>query len=170
MCDETYHGYPNRETWALHLWLSNEQATAEEAQRVVTAAYASVDGAGNAGRVAAADVARTVTGSDISECLLAIFLDARNRVTGYSEIARGTLNASRFTPRDVLVPTLHANAAAVIVAHNHPSRDASPSRADRTATASLREAARMIGVSLVDHLIVTTDAVFSFREAEGWGD
>ena len=81
---------------------------------------------------AAADVARAVIGSEITECLLVIFLDARYRVTGYSEVARGTLNAARFTPRDVLIPALHANAAAVIVAHNHPSGDATPSRADRT--------------------------------------
>lgn len=118
----------------------------------------------------AAAVARAVIGSEITECLLAIFLDARSRVTGYSEVARGTLNASRFTPRDVLVPALHANAAALLVAHNHPSHDPTPSRADRTATISLREAARLIGLPLTDHLIVTPDAVFSFRESDGWSD
>jgi DNA repair protein RadC len=119
---------------------------------------------------AAADVARAVIGSEISECLLAIFLDARNRVTGYSEVARGTLNTARFAPRDVLIPALHAAAVAVVVAHNHPSQDASPSHADRRATASLREAARLIGLPLVDHLIVTPDSVFSFRTDEGWED
>jgi DNA repair protein RadC len=118
----------------------------------------------------AADVARAVIGSDIAECLLAIFLDARHRVTGYSEIARGTLNASRFAPRDVFIPALHANAATVIVAHNHPSGDATPSRADRVATDALREAGRLIGLPLTDHVIVTPDAVYSFRERDGWGD
>ncbi len=49
-------------------------------------------------------------------------------------------------------------------------RDASPSMADRTATAALRDAARLLGLPLVDHLIVTTDAVFSFRAADGWSD
>ena len=48
----------------------------------------------------AADVARGVIGSDITECILAIFLDARNRVSGYAEIARGTLNSARLAPRD----------------------------------------------------------------------
>lgn len=118
----------------------------------------------------AAEVARAVIGSEIAECLLVIFLNARHRVTGYSEIARGTLNASRFTPRDVFVPALHANAAAVIVAHNHPTGEVTPSRADRTATASLREAARLIGLPLADHLIVTPDDVWSFRERDGWSD
>ncbi|MGE5761855.1 MAG: JAB domain-containing protein [Gemmatimonadota bacterium] len=119
---------------------------------------------------ATADVARAVIGSEISECLLAIFLDARRRVTGYSEVARGTINAAHIAPRDVLIPALHANAAAVIVAHNHPSNDSTPSDADRGATGSLRAAARLIGVPIVDHLIVTTDAVFSLRQDEGWED
>src|SRR3954453_2548044 len=52
----------------------------------------------------AADVARAVIGGDIAECILAIFLDARHRVTGYAEIARGTLNATRFAARDVFIP------------------------------------------------------------------
>ncbi len=118
----------------------------------------------------AANVARAVIGSEIVECLLVIYLDARQRVTGYSEVARGTLNASRFTPRDVLIPALHANAAAVIVAHNHPSGEATPSRADRTATVALRDAGRLIGLPIVDHLIVTPGDVYSFRERDGWGD
>lgn len=119
---------------------------------------------------AGANVARAVIGSEITECLLVVFLDARYRVAGYAEVARGTLNASRFAPRDVFIPALHANAAAVIVAHNHPSGDATPSRADRVATGTLREAGRLIGLPLTDHLIVTPDAVYSFRERDGWGD
>jgi RadC-like JAB domain len=58
----------------------------------------------------AAAVARAVIGSEISECVLAIFLNARTKVTGYAEVARGTLNAARMTPRDLLVPALLANA------------------------------------------------------------
>ncbi len=58
MCDETYHGWPNRETWAFHLWVTNEQATADEARRVVTAACAAMDGARNAGRFVAAEALR----------------------------------------------------------------------------------------------------------------
>ena len=65
------------------------------------------------------DIAQHVIGSEITECLIAIFLDARHRVTGYAEIARGTLNATRFMPRDVLVPALAVGCGAVVVAHNH---------------------------------------------------
>jgi DNA repair protein RadC len=122
------------------------------------------------GPTMAADVARAVIGSDITECILAIFLDGRNRVSGYTEIARGTLNAARFAPRDVFIPALHANAAAVIVAHNHPTGDATPSRADRTVTVTLREAGRLLGLPLTDHLIVTPADVYSFRERGEWDD
>jgi DNA repair protein RadC len=87
---------------------------------------------------------------------------------GYAEIARGTLNAARFQPRDVLIPALHANAAAVIVAHTHPSGDCTPSTADRAATATLRAAGDLIGIDIVDHLVVTEDAHCSIREDEGW--
>lgn len=118
----------------------------------------------------AADVARAVIGDDIAECVLAIFLDARNRVSGYTEIVRGTLNAARLTPRDVFTPALVVGAASVCVAHNHPSGDASPSNADRTVTAVLREAGRLLGLPLTDHLIVTASDVYSFRESGEWDD
>lgn len=116
----------------------------------------------------AADVARAVIGSDITECILAIFLDARRRVSGYAEIARGTLNSARLTPRDIFIPALHANAAAVI-AHNHPSGDATPSSVDRQVTGVLRDAGRLVGIPVMDHLIVTPVDVYSFRECEGAG-
>ena len=116
----------------------------------------------------AVDIARHLIGAQITECLLAIFLDARQRVTGYAEIARGTLNATRFTPRDVLVPALHASAGGLVVAHNHPSGTVDPSRADRQVTVALRDACAMVGIPLLDHIIVTDSAHYSFREDEGW--
>jgi DNA repair protein RadC len=118
----------------------------------------------------AAAIAQHVIGGQISEVVLALFLDARHRVTGYAEIVRGTLNAARLTPRDILVPALAVNAAALVVAHCHPSGELSPSRADRQVTVVLRQACELIGVPLLDHLIVTEDAVFSFRESERWGE
>ena len=113
-------------------------------------------------------VARHVIGDEIAECVIAVFLNARHGVIGYAEIARGTLNASRFQARDVLVPALYSNACAIVVCHNHPSGSTSPSRADRIVTVALREAARLIGVPLLDHVIVSGGEHFSFREHEGW--
>jgi DNA repair protein RadC len=73
----------------------------------------------------------------------------------------------RLQPRDVLVPALCANAAGLIVCHNHPSVDATPSRADRVVTAALRNAAQIVGLPLLDHIIVTDTEHFSFRSMRG---
>ena len=113
-------------------------------------------------------IAQHVIGSEICECLIAIFLDARHRVTGYAEVARGTLNATRFTPREVLVPALKIACGSIVVAHNHPSGTVDPSRADRVVTSALREACTVIGIPLLDHIIVTDSGYWSFRDAEGW--
>jgi DNA repair protein RadC len=116
----------------------------------------------------AVHIAKAVIGDDITECVIAIFLDARHRVSGYAEVARGTLNAARLRPRDVFGPALFAAAASVIVAHNHPTGIVEPSRADRHVTSVLREAGALLGVELLDHLIVTASDHFSFRVDERW--
>jgi DNA repair protein RadC len=100
--------------------------------------------------------------------ILAFFFDARQRVSGYAEIARGTLNAARLTPRDVLVRACHLNCQSVAVVHNHPSGEVTPSRADRLVTAALRDACNLVGIALLDHVIVTDAEHFSFKGAEGW--
>lgn len=102
------------------------------------------------------------------EQVAVIMLDARHRLIATEVVAVGTLNASRLLPRDVLGPPLRADAAAVVVAHNHPSGDPSPSRADRIVTAALRSAGQLVGIPVLDHLIVARLGHHSFREAEGW--
>jgi DNA repair protein RadC len=104
------------------------------------------------------------------ERIVVVMLDSRHRPIGTEVVAVGTLNASRFTPRDVFGPALIAGAAAVLVAHNHPSGDPAPSRADRQVTAVLRQAGALVGVPVVDHIVVARHGHFSFREAEGWVD
>ncbi len=100
--------------------------------------------------------------------MLVLFLNARYRVTGYAEVVRGTLNAARLTPRDVLVPALLADAKAIVLAHNHPSGDVTPSAADHTVTRAIRQAAELVGVALADHVIVTPHAHHSFAAGEDW--
>lgn len=97
-----------------------------------------------------------------------LMLDARHRPIGCDTVAVGSVNSSRLTPRDVIAPVLRAGAAAFVVAHNHPSGDASPSRADRVVTEALRNAAALIGVPMLDHIVVSARAHHSFREVEGW--
>lgn len=98
----------------------------------------------------------------------ALMLDARHRPISRETIAVGGLNSSRLTPRDVLAPALRRGAAAFVVAHNHPSGEPTPSRADRVVTEALRGAAALIGIPMLDHIIVSTHSHHSFREAEGW--
>jgi DNA repair protein RadC len=102
------------------------------------------------------------------EEVVVVMLDARHRPLGVETVAVGTVNASRLQPRDVFAPALRTGAVAVIIGHNHPSGDASPSRADRTVTTALRAAGDLLGIALLDHLVVTARGHFSFRDAEGW--
>ncbi|MBV8300480.1 MAG: DNA repair protein RadC [Candidatus Dormibacteraeota bacterium] len=97
-----------------------------------------------------------------------LLLDARHRCVALETVAVGTLNASRLAPRDVFSPALQRDAVAVILGHNHPSGDPSPSRADRVVTAAVRSAGEMLGIALLDHVIVTRHSHHSFRENEGW--
>lgn len=105
-----------------------------------------------------------------TERVMVLLLDARHRPLGTEVVAVGTINASRLSPRDVLAPGLRLGAAGLIVAHNHPSGDPLPSRADRQVTAALRDASSIVGIPLLDHLIVARGGHHSFREAEGWTD
>jgi DNA repair protein RadC len=103
-----------------------------------------------------------------TERISVLLLDSRHRPIGCEVVALGTINASRLHPRDVLAPALIRGASAIVVGHNHPSGDASPSPADRRVTAALREAALILGIPLLDHLILTRHGQYSFRDAEGW--
>lgn len=103
-----------------------------------------------------------------AEEVVAILLDARQRPLGIESVAVGSVNASRLQPRDVFAMALRCGAVSVILGHNHPSGDPSPSRADRLVTAQIRAAGEMLGVGVLDHVIIARRAHFSFRDAENW--
>lgn len=102
------------------------------------------------------------------ECFLALLLDGRHRVRRCELVARGTLTASLVHPREVFGPALREAAAAVLVAHNHPSGDPSPSAEDHAVTRRLGRAARLLGVPLLDHLVLAGNAYRSLRRE--WPD
>ncbi|MGH7722500.1 MAG: JAB domain-containing protein [Candidatus Dormibacteria bacterium] len=104
----------------------------------------------------------------VQEQVWVLLLDARHRPISLETAAVGSVNSSRLTPRDVLAPALRAGSSALVVAHNHPSGDPAPSRADRLVTEALRSAALLIGIPLLDHIIVAARGHHSFREIEGW--
>jgi DNA repair protein RadC len=96
----------------------------------------------------------------------ALYLNARNRLLKNDpEIYRGTLDRAVVEPREILRRALLGNAAAVILYHNHPSGDPTPSREDREFTRRLATAAEAVGVRLLDHIVVGREGCVSFRES-----
>ena len=98
------------------------------------------------------------------EHFVALYLNARNELIHREDISIGTVNASIVHPRDVFAPALEHNATAVIVAHNHPSGNSEPSPEDYEVTARLRDAGKLLGITLVEHIIVTKDAHATVRQ------
>lgn len=96
-----------------------------------------------------------------------IYLDARKRVVSEREIFVGTLDGALVVPRDVFRHALQDHATAVVVFHNHPSGDPSPSPQDMALTRQLIDGGRMLGVDVVDHLVVASSGFVSFRQ-RGW--
>ena len=99
------------------------------------------------------------------EVFVALWLVAQNRLIASEELFRGTLTQTSVYPREVVKRALAHNAGAVILAHNHPSGLAEPSRADEVLTSSLKQALALIDVKILDHFIVTGNAApLSFAE------
>ena len=98
------------------------------------------------------------------EVFAILFLDNRHRVIEFVPLFRGTIDGASVHPREVVKEALSRNAAAVILAHNHPSGVAEPSQADELITNRLRDALALVDVRVLDHLVVTGDAIVSFAE------
>ena len=98
------------------------------------------------------------------EVFAVLFLDAQNRLVSAEELFRGTLTQTAVYPRQVARRALELNAAAVIVAHNHPSGVAEPSAADDALTGALKTALAPLEVPVLDHLIVAGNHCYSFAE------
>lgn len=101
------------------------------------------------------------------ECFMVLFLDNRHRLIASETLSIGTFNATIVYPREIVIRALHHQAAAVILAHNHPSGDPTPSEADRTLTDRLINALDMVDVRVLDHLIVGDGDLISLAE-RGW--
>ncbi|MCK9387525.1 MAG: DNA repair protein RadC [Sulfuritalea sp.] len=111
------------------------------------------------------DWLRLALGNLEHEVFVALWLDAQNRLIASEELFRGTLTQTSVYPREVVKRALAHNAGAVVLAHNHPSGLAEPSRADEVLTSSLKQALALIDVKLLDHFIVTGGAEpLSFAE------
>ncbi|HCE4575632.1 RadC family protein [Vibrio parahaemolyticus] len=109
---------------------------------------------------------RLKLGSLEHEVFSLLLLDNQHRVIEFKTLFHGTIDAANVYPREVVKSVLEVNAAAVIMAHNHPSGDPTPSQADRRITQKLTDALAVIDVRVLDHIVVGESSV-SFAE-RGW--
>jgi len=111
------------------------------------------------------DLSKIVNLHKQSEEVLACFaLNMQHEVIGYFEVARGTLNASLVSPRELFKRLFVANAAKFILLHNHPSGDVTPSPADEDVTKRLYQLSKSFDIEMLDHVIVSDKSYTSLRE------
>lgn len=100
------------------------------------------------------------------EHFVIFYLDSRNQEIKREVISVGSLNASLVHPREVFEPAVKNLAAQILLAHNHPSGDSEPSEEDLEINKRLSEAGKILGIEVIDHIIVTRNSYFSFKEKE----
>jgi len=100
------------------------------------------------------------------ECFKALYLDVKNRVKKVETISVGTLSASLVHPREVFKSAVRHNSAAVIVVHNHPTGDPTPSPHDTETTERLKAAGKVLGIDLLDHIIIGEGKYFSYKDKD----
>jgi len=98
------------------------------------------------------------------ERFFAVLLNTKNHCLSVEEISVGSLNSSIVHPREVFKAAIRRSAAALIVAHNHPSGDCTPSREDMEVTRRLTEAGRLLGIDVLDHVVFGDGVILSFKE------
>lgn len=98
------------------------------------------------------------------EVMKLLMLNSKAKLIGESDVSKGTVNASVITPRELFIEALQKNAVSIVIMHNHPSGDPTPSREDLLTTKRILEAGLLIGIELLDHIIIGNNCYVSFRE------
>ena len=98
------------------------------------------------------------------EHFMIVLLDTKNRVIKTETVSVGILDSSIVHPREVFKSAIKSNAASVVLVHNHPSGDPTPSRNDTSTTIKLREAGELVGISVLDHVIIGERSYYSFKD------
>ena len=142
------------------------QAVLEMARRHLAEGWSRGDALDSPRRVA--EYLRSTLRDRGREVFAVLFLDQRHRVLRFEEMFQGTIDSTSVHIREVVKRALELNAAALIVAHNHPSGVAEPSVADRQLTRRLEEALTLLELHLLDHFIIGDGEPLSLREAGGW--
>lgn len=115
----------------------------------------------------AVSIARDFLQDEDRERVIAIYLNSKNEPTAIHTVSIGNINTSIVHPREVMKAAILSNAAAMILAHNHPSGDCTPSKEDKEITKRLKEAGEILGIEVLDHLIVGNNNYVSIKESEG---
>ena len=98
------------------------------------------------------------------EVMKLLLLNTRSRLISEMDVSTGTINSTLVSPRELFVEALQKNAVSIILLHNHPSGDPTPSKEDLLTTRRIREAGALIGIELLDHIIIGDNCYFSLRE------
>ncbi|HDS1129254.1 TPA: DNA repair protein RadC [Stenotrophomonas maltophilia] len=156
----------------LYVRSSTKHYAPADAEAVLAAAKRIVDGRMQRGTCfsdpkIAAEFFMAKLGGAEREVFAAVMLDSRHRLISYTELFYGSIDGAEVHPREVVKQALRLNAAAVILAHNHPSGDPEPSATDRAVTARLKHALTLVNVRVLDHVIVGGRQTVSLAE-RGW--
>jgi DNA repair protein RadC len=100
------------------------------------------------------------------EHFYALYLDTKNQIIEEKLVSKGILNASLIHPREVFNPAIRASSNSVILVHNHPSGNYTPSKEDKEVTKLLDNAGNLLGINVLDHIIIGKDGYYSFKENE----
>lgn len=98
------------------------------------------------------------------EEMIAVYLDAKNRISAYYQVSKGSTQSTIVVPADVLRPALLCNASSIILIHNHPSGSPDPSREDISITNRIKDACEMMGMKLLDHIVIGDSRYVSMAE------
>lgn len=109
-------------------------------------------------------IAKSLIGHYDEEYMIVFMLDGKLRINGYAEVAKGGTGSVEVSIPNVFRPAIYTGSSSIILSHNHPSGDSTPSRDDVTFTNKVYEAAKFVGIRLLDHIIVGDDC-FSFLDA-----
>ncbi len=110
------------------------------------------------------ELARPWVQGKMKEHFFVILLDTKHRYVCHELVSMGTIDSTIVHPREIFTLAVREQAAAVIVMHNHPSNDCNPSTEDRAVTTRLIEAGKILGIDVLDHVIVSDDNSYSFRD------
>lgn len=100
-----------------------------------------------------------------TECVILVCLDAKTQILSEQKLSEGSVRMSLISPREIFLTALQCNAVNILLVHNHPSGDPTPSRADMELTANLRELGDKMDIPLLDHVIIGDNRYTSFKEA-----